>query len=113
MEGRRSEAALNGRRALSRREFLLALGGAAAAAALGPACRMASQIGPSGPTPFLPATPTPGAASPSATPSILPASATPESLIGRVALIRTGHRAEGVRRAMDLLGINPVEGKSV
>jgi uncharacterized protein (DUF362 family) len=43
----------------------------------------------------------------------VPASATPESLIGRVALVRTRDRAEGVRRALDLLGVNPVDGKSV
>jgi len=98
---------------LTRREFLLALGSTAAAATLGPACRMASQLAPSSPTPFLPATPMPGAASPSAMPSSVPASVTPESLIGRVALVRTGDRAEGVRRALDLLGINPVEDKSV
>jgi len=99
------------RSGLSRREFLVALGGTAAAAALGPACRMAGQIAPSGPaapTPFLPATRLPGPF-----PSAVPASATPESLIGRVALIRTTDRAEGVRRALDLLGINPVEGRSV
>lgn len=41
------------------------------------------------------------------------ATATPQSQIGRVALVRTSDRAEGVRRALDLLGINPVEGKSV
>ncbi len=98
---------------LTRREFLLALGSTAAAATLGPACRMANQLAPSSPTPFLPATPMPSAASPTATPSSVPASATPESLIGRVALIRTGDRAEGVRRALDLLGINPVQGRSV
>jgi uncharacterized protein (DUF362 family) len=34
-------------------------------------------------------------------------------LIGRVALVRSGDRAEGVRRAIDLLGMNPVEGKRV
>jgi uncharacterized protein (DUF362 family) len=38
---------------------------------------------------------------------------TPESLVGRVALVRTTNRAEGTRRAIDLLGINPVQGKSV
>lgn len=30
----------------------------------------------------------------------------PESSIGKVALVRTGDRAEGVRQAMDLLGVN-------
>ena len=107
---------MNGRRALSRREFLLAVGGTAAAAALGPACRMAGQLGPSALaslSPFVPATSLPSATSPGAAPSSVPASATPESLIGRVAIVHTGDRAEGVRRALDLFGINPVEGKSV
>ena len=39
--------------------------------------------------------------------------ATSESLVGHVALVRTGDRAQGVRRALDLLGTNPVEGKTV
>jgi uncharacterized protein (DUF362 family) len=102
---------LSDKRGLSRREFLVALGGTAAAAAFGPACRLTSQIGPA-----VPASPTlfsPATHAPRATPSSLPASATPESLIGRVALVRTKNRAEGVRRALDLLGIDPVEGKSV
>jgi uncharacterized protein (DUF362 family) len=43
----------------------------------------------------------------------IPVTVTPESQVGRVALIRTGDRAQGVRRALDLLGINPIEGKSV
>jgi uncharacterized protein (DUF362 family) len=38
---------------------------------------------------------------------------TPESVVGRVALVRTTDRAEGVRRALELFGVNPVEGKSV
>ena len=33
--------------------------------------------------------------------------------MAKVAFIKTNDRAEGVRRAIDLLGINPVEGKSV
>jgi len=44
---------------------------------------------------------------------MIPATPTPESLVGRVALIRTTDRAQGVRRALDLLGINPVDGKPV
>jgi uncharacterized protein (DUF362 family) len=44
---------------------------------------------------------------------MMPATPTPESLVGRVALVRSTDRAEGVRRALDLLGINPVEGKTV
>ncbi len=44
---------------------------------------------------------------------MIPPTPTPESLVGRVALIRTTDRAQGVRRALDVLGINPVEGRSV
>jgi uncharacterized protein (DUF362 family) len=46
-------------------------------------------------------------------PMILPATPTPESLVGRVALVRTTDRAGGVQRALDMLGINPVQGKAV
>ena len=100
-------------RSLSRREFLRAAGGAAAAAALGSACRWAGGVGfPSSPTPFLPGI-SPTETNPASAPTVIPATATPKSLVGRVALIRTGDRAQGVRRALDLLGINPVEGKTV
>ncbi|HEY4669875.1 MAG TPA: DUF362 domain-containing protein, partial [Tepidiformaceae bacterium] len=77
---------------------------------------MASEIGPLGdspPTPFFPATHPANATLPSPALSSVPASATPESLIGRIALVRTGDRAQGVRRALDLLGVNPVQGKSL
>jgi uncharacterized protein (DUF362 family) len=102
-------------RAIGRREFLRALGGAAAAAAVGTACRLAENAGlPGSPTntPFVPLDPTssPIAAS---TATMIPPTPTPESLVGRVALVRTTDRAQGVRRALDLLGVNPVEGKSV
>ncbi len=40
-------------------------------------------------------------------------SPTPASMIGRVALVKTEDRAQGVRRALELLGVNPVKGKSV
>ena len=38
---------------------------------------------------------------------------TPGPLTSKVAFIKTNDRAEGVRRAVDLLGINPVKGKHV
>jgi uncharacterized protein (DUF362 family) len=41
------------------------------------------------------------------------ASATPPSMIGRVALVKTEDRAHGVRRALDLLEIRPTQGKRV
>ena len=100
---------------LSRREFLRAAGGAAAAAAFGSACRWAGGVGsPSSPapTPFLPGMSPTGTIAERA-PTVISATTTPESLIGRVALIRTTDRAEGVRRSLDLLGINPVQGKAV
>jgi uncharacterized protein (DUF362 family) len=43
----------------------------------------------------------------------LPSTPTPESLVGRVAMVQTMDRAEGTRRALDLLGINPVQGRRV
>jgi uncharacterized protein (DUF362 family) len=98
---------------LSRRDFLTVAGGAAAAVALGSACRLTGAVSPSGPavpSPFLlEATTMP----PTAEPTIVSPTPTPESLVGRVALIRTDDRASGVRRALDLLGANPVEGRSV
>jgi uncharacterized protein (DUF362 family) len=101
---------------MSRRGFLRAAGGIAAAAALGQACRFASQVAPTGaesPTPFPPAEATQAASM--AAPTAVHASPvpTPESLVGRVAMVRTTDRAEGARRALELLGTNPVEGKSV
>ena len=104
-------------RSIGRREFLRLLGGAAAAGAIGTACRVAGGAGLPGPdtvpgTPFLPTGPTPTNQAESA-PTMMPATPTPESLVGRVALIRTTDRTQGVRRALDLLGLNPVAGKTV
>jgi len=102
-------------RSIGRREFLQAMGGVAAAASLGAACRLAGNAGLSiSPTsaPFLPSDPTSSPITASAA-TMIPPTPTPESLVGRVALIRTTDRAAGVRRALDLLGINPVDGKSV
>ena len=104
-------------RTIGRREFLLALGGAAAATAFGAACRVVGSAGLPSPdslpaTPFLPLVPTPSASAES-TAAMIPATPTPESLVGRVALIRTTDRLQGVRRGLDLLDINPVEGRTV
>ncbi len=38
---------------------------------------------------------------------------TPESLVGKVSLVKTNDRAAGTRRALDLLSVNPVQGKHV
>lgn len=106
-------------RTMGRRDFLRLVGGAAAAAAaaaaVGTACRLAGSAQPTGlatSTPFLPSIPTSTTYAEGA-PTIMPATPTPESFVGRVALVRTTDRAQGVRRALDLLDINPVEGKSI
>jgi len=60
---------------------------------------------PSTPTPRPPTQPPP-----SATPQ---PTATEEAMLARIALVKTADRAEGVRRALELLGINPVRGNRV
>ena len=53
-------------------------------------------------------------AAPTSTPEATPtASATPDLGLSQVALVRTTDRALGVRRAIELLGINPVRGNQV
>ena len=100
---------------MDRRAFLCAAalyGGGALAAGLG-------GCGPQGP----PVTPTAGAmrqpttTKPPAATHTAPASATPpapqEGTMTRVALVKTDDRAQGVRRALDLLGLNPLKDKEV
>lgn len=69
------------------------------------------------PSPTVAATPmpspTPTVAAPTPTPAATPTPVLPPSQTTRVALIRTTDRAEGVRRSLALLGINPVEHKTV
>lgn len=119
---------------MSRRDFLIRLGTAGLALFLA-ACRRvlpeATQI----PTPLpspLPPTASPTAPMPSPTRTTLtptprpsptppppspkvfvPPSPPPVTRPARVAFVKTADRAEGVRRALALLGTNPVEGKSV
>lgn len=57
-------------------------------------------------------TATPFPTGPKPTPS-LSSSPTPAQVPARVALVRTSDRAEGVRRALALLGMPPVKGKTV
>ncbi len=66
----------------------------------------------SSPTPFSPP-PTPGATPPASLPGAPAVTPTPPSLVGRVALVRTSDRAEGVRRAIGLLGAGPGPGEQV
>jgi hypothetical protein len=104
----------------SRREFLQGLVGAVGAALLAQACHaLGLQTVAASSTPSVPsfgpliesATPT---AAPLPTPSpTLVLSPTPASMIGRVALVETEDRAEGVRHALELLGLNPVQGRKV
>jgi uncharacterized protein (DUF362 family) len=69
------------------------------------------------PTPTLESTPTPLPSatlsvetSPTARPTSTP---TPEPSGARVAFVKTRQRDEGVRRALDLLGVNPIQGRQV
>jgi len=117
---------------MDRRQFcrnLLALGGSAALAPLLAACERAgtAEPPPSTPTstatapplPTAPATPAPTISrQPTAparpTPTTAPtATATPDPSLEAVALVATTDRAAGVRRALELLGVNPVHGANV
>ncbi len=126
---------------IKRRDFLrqaATLGGLAAIASLLEACGQAGLETPTGaPAVSVKATHTPTSAStptpsptliPSATPTIPPSAtpalgpsptaspaptATPEANAARVAFVKTRDRAEGVRRALGLLDLNPVRGKRV
>jgi uncharacterized protein (DUF362 family) len=85
------------------------------------------------PTPTLTSLPS-ATALPSATPSVKPSpaaqpgvtptgvasrtlsltsTATPQADVAQVAFVKTRERAEGVRRALELLGHNPIQGKNV
>jgi uncharacterized protein (DUF362 family) len=125
---------------ISRRDFLrlaAALGSLTTGASFLPACAPASPETPTTVSP-LPATPT-ATSSPTLTlesPPTLPSSPTaapspsstapptstvaptpsptaPVANTARIAFVKTRDRAEGVQRALDLLGLNPVRGKTV
>lgn len=101
---------------LTRRQFVRTVGVTAAAAAATQACRaFGLQPTPTAvpPLPTDEVPPMPTATQPPA-PTLEPtASPTPVSMIGKVALVKTDDRAQGVRRALDLLGIRPTQGKRV
>lgn len=105
---------------LDRRAFMKAAVGAAAAAAassvLGGCARTLSKASPTAPA-LEAATPTSqvAASTTEMTASATPVS-TPELEIpphGRVALVKAETRADGVRRALELLDFNPVHGKDI
>ena len=116
---------------LSRREFLrlaAALGGTAALASFLEGCSKAGidpqtllspTVAPESPTPFqdFAIATSPATEEPTPTEMQTAPSATPTETVqddqARIAFIRTDNRAEGVRKAIDLLGINPVAGKRV
>lgn len=113
---------------IGRREFLRLLGllgGAAGLSAFLEACQRAAVQPTSEPTAAgeiaLPTASPTSTASPTATPQAQPTAeqptpSAPEALpmgragVGLVALVKTNDRAEGVRKAVDLLGTNPVAG---
>ena len=92
------------RRVISRREFLhrgLTLGGLAVAAPLLQACGQAAPATP---------TPVPPTATPTATHT--PRPVTEEEMVD-VVFVKTRDRAAGVKQALQLLGLNPAQGKQV
>jgi uncharacterized protein (DUF362 family) len=100
---------------IKRRDFLRGLGAAGALAG-------AALLGGCAAVPVRPASaPAPGnaggtAALPTATPLAPPAAAdppAPAAKTARIALVKTGDRAAGVRQALALFGMPAVEGKSV
>lgn len=125
---RKSETMLfkSGLRAVPRRDFIKAAGALlVAAGAAGCTSLRADEVTsttavstktqtpapttvPSSPTPS--ASPTPLVPTPSPTPEPQPVR---EKSGAQVAFVKTNNRAEGVRRALDLLGLNPVDGKTV
>ena len=103
------------RHRLTRRQFVHTVGLTAAAAAATQACRsLGLPPGATGPAPSaVPLHPT-GTSAPTAAPTAQPfPNATPPSMIGRVALVKTDDRAYGVRRALDLLEHDPTQGRRV
>ncbi len=111
---------------INRQEFLrlvATMGLATALTSFLEACNQAGVLTPTtAPTKTnIPYTPSPTVGSnlpssptldPSATPTSIP-TATPDNEVAEVAFVMTSDRTEGVRKAIDLLGINPVAGKSV
>lgn len=101
---------------LSRREFLHVAGAVGATAALTQACRWVGPSSDAGLTPTATggeSMPTATPFTPDPTPTVVSPTATPESFVGRVALVRTTDRAEGLQRAVDLLGARTSAGAEV
>jgi uncharacterized protein (DUF362 family) len=106
-----------GKNQLSRRDFLHLSTRAAAALFLMPALQACQRLGliPSTETPAHPATsptniPLPATPAATLTPQVSP---TVAAGLAQVAFVKTRDRVEGTRRALALLGQNPVSGKRV
>lgn len=101
-------------RGMSRRDFLklVALTGVLTGCRSLPAATTPAQSKVAGPTPTLAVTATPV---PRPTVTLTPSApvGTGESASSRVAFVKTNDCSAGVQRAIDLLGINPVLGKTV
>ncbi len=115
---------------MDRKNFLklaITAAGAALAAPILSACELLGLAAPAAatraPSSSIPAGRTSAAASPTAEPRIVSptaaptaaptATATEEPGLARLAFVRTRDRAAGVRQALDLLGLDPVQGKTV
>lgn len=101
------------RRVISRREFLRAAATMGGLAAMAPFLEACDQVGEKTPTPTTTPTvpPMPTATpAPTITPTPTPI---PEAEMSKVVLVKTRDRAEGVRRALKLWNLNPVQGKKV
>lgn len=98
----------------TRRQFVRAVGLAATAAAVTPACRAFGLEQDPTALPFSATHEVNPVSTHTATPAhTTQPTVTPRSMIGVVALVKTDDRAHGVRRALDMLGIRPAQGKRV
>lgn len=110
------EARKRCRREMTRRDFIVAFGGLTAASSLLGACsERGEEMSTGQPTRMPSATPGKIATQPAdqvPTPTMEPTEGTRITL-GQVALVKAEDRAEGVRKAVDLLGVNPLKDKRV
>ncbi len=84
----------------------------AAPASAPSAAKTATPVPPATAAPTAAVQPTAATPSPDPTATASP-TATPDPSLAAVALVATADRAAGVRRAVDLLGVNPVRGRAV
>ena len=100
---------------LTRRDFLRTLLTVGGTSLLVPFLKACESIGLIQPTQTSAPLPTAHSITISATPepaTPVPPTSTPEEEMVNLAFVKTRDRAEGIRKALDLLGINPVQGKN-